>query len=385
MADVVIAGIGQVPVGEHWELSLRTLAARAIQAARKDAAGLEPQALYVGNVLASTVSHQANLGALLVDDTALHGIEAFSVEAAEASAAGAFRMGYLAVASGLVDTALVVGVEKYTDKVGPELESDVAHMLDGDYEAMQGLTPTAQAALLMQRYLYETNAPRQAFAGFAAVGQRNAVGNPNAYFHKAIDREAYAKAEAVVEPLNLFDIAPYADGAAALLLACSDCLPKDFPHPVVKVTGSSVMVDALALHDRPDPLAFTAAHLSTEEACRQAGSLPEDVDFFELWDAYSIYAALSLEAVGLARRGEGWKLAQGEALALTGKTPISTLGGQKGRGNPLGASGAYQLVEAALQLRGEAGPNQLKAPRRALVQTLGGPASTAITHILERI
>jgi acetyl-CoA C-acetyltransferase len=93
MADVVIAGIGQVPVGEHWELSLRTLAARAIQAARKDAAGLEPQALYVGNVLASIVSHQANLGALLVDDTALHGIEAFSVEAAEASAAGAFRKG----------------------------------------------------------------------------------------------------------------------------------------------------------------------------------------------------------------------------------------------------------------------------------------------------
>ena len=364
---------------------LRTLAARAIQAARKDAAGLEPQALYVGNVLASTVSHQANLGALLVDDTALHGIEAFSVEAAEASAAGAFRLGYLAVASGFVDTAMVVGVEKYTDMVGPELESAVAHILDSDYEGMQGLTPTAQAALMMHRYLYETHAPRQAFAGFATVGQHNAVSNLNAYFRKPVDRETYAKAEVVMDPLNLYDIAPYADGAATLLLACSDCIPVNFPHPVVKVTGSSVMVDALALHDRPDPLAFTAAHLSIEEACRQAGILPEDVDFFELWDAYSIYAALSLEAAGFARRGEGWKLAQGEDLALTGKLPISTLGGQKGRGNPLGASGAYQLVEAALQLRGEAGPNQLKAPHRALVQTLGGPAATAVTHILERI
>ena len=69
---------------------------------------------------------------------------------------------------------------------------------------------------------------------------------------------------------------------------------------------------------------------------------------------------------------------------MNGKLPINTLGGMKGRGNPLGASGAYQLVEAIQQLRGEAGGNQLKKARRALVQSLGGPASTAITHVLEK-
>ena len=135
--------------------------------------------------------------------------------------------------------------------------------------------------------------------------------------------------------------------------------------------------------NRPDPLAFDAARLSVERACRQAGVLPTDVDLFELCDAFSIYAVLSLEAAGFAARGQGWKLAQDEGLGLKSKLPVSTLGGLKGRGNPLGATGVYQIVEAALQLRGEAGPNQIAGARRALVQSLGGPASTAVAHVLE--
>ena len=112
MAEVVIAGIGQVPVGEHWEISLRSLAAQAILAAQHEAGGLKPQAMFIGNMLATTLSHQANLGALLADNTGLRGIEGTTVEAAGASGGAALRMGYLAVASGMVETALVVGVEK---------------------------------------------------------------------------------------------------------------------------------------------------------------------------------------------------------------------------------------------------------------------------------
>jgi acetyl-CoA C-acetyltransferase len=107
------------------------------------------------------------------------------------------------------------------------------------------------------------------------------------------------------------------------------------------------------------------------------------VDLFELCDAFSIYAVLSLEAAGFAGRGQGWKLAQDGELGLKGRLPVSTLGGLKGRGNPLGATGVYQIVEAALQLRGEAGPNQIPGARRALVQSLGGPAATAVAHVLE--
>ena len=392
MADteVVIAGIGQTPVGEHWDTSLRTLAARAVQTARRDAVehgvkDLTPQAMYVGSFLAQTASHQSNLGSLLAENVGLEGIEGITVEAAEASGAAAFHLGYLAVASGLQDVVLVVGAEKYTDVVGPRSEALIADMTDYDYEAVNGVTPAAQAGLLMQRYLHEYQLSREIFGAFPILAHANAVHNPNAMYRKALRQETYNNAPSVSDPLNLMDVAPYADGAAAILLTRSDRLPEDFSGPVVRVTGSSVVTDRLALHDRESPLAFEAAGLSVERACRQAGILPADVQLFELWDGFSIYALLSLEAACLAPRGEGWRLAEEGKLNLNGQLPILTMGGQKARGNPLGASGVYQLVEATLQLRGQAGKNQVPEARRALVQTLGGAAVTALTQVLERM
>ncbi|MEW5872820.1 MAG: beta-ketoacyl synthase N-terminal-like domain-containing protein [Chloroflexota bacterium] len=387
MSQVVIAGIGQTTVGEHWDLSLRELALNAIAAAQKDAGGLSPQALFVGNMIAPQVSRQAHLGALVADFAGLTGIEAATIEAAGASGAAALRTGYLAIASGQVEVALVVGVEKFFDQIGGEVEAAVATSADSDYEAPQGLTSTAQAALLMRRYLHEFNLPRTALAGFPVIAHQNGAGNPNAMFRKAISAEAYQKAGLVSDPLNMFDVAPNADGAAALLLTRPELLPPGFPHPLVRIAGSSLVTDTLALHDRPDPLAFHAVRLSVERACAKARITPLQVDFFELYDAFSIYAALSLESAGFAGRGEAWKLTQnGEtpaALSLQGSLPVSTFGGLKARGNPGGATGVYQVVEAVLQLRGQAGPNQVPEARRALVQSLGGPASTVVTHVLE--
>jgi acetyl-CoA C-acetyltransferase len=155
MTDIIIAGIGQTEVGEHWDISLRDLANVAIQAAISDSGGLRPQALFVGNMLAPNLSNQAHLGVLLADFAGLAGIEAVTVEAAGASGGAALRQGYIAVASGMVDVALVAGVEKFTDKIGPGAEEALATASDSDFEAVQGLTPTAQAALLMRRYMHE--------------------------------------------------------------------------------------------------------------------------------------------------------------------------------------------------------------------------------------
>lgn len=385
MGDVIIAGIGQIPVGEHWNLPLHSLATRAVQAARADAGGLRPQAMYIGNLLSPVLTRQANLGALLAEHAGLSGIEAYTLEAAEASGAAAFRTGYLAVASGYVDVAVVVGIEKITDMVGPGVESALSETLDYDFESMAGLTPTGAAGLVMQHYLHEYKAPRQAFAEFPVLAHTNAANNPNALYRRAISRELYNKADMAADPLNLFDIGPYADGAAAVILTRPGLVPEGLHHHTVKVTGSSAVIDTLAVHDRTDLLAFDASARSVQQACRQAGILPTDVQLFELCDTYSIYAVLSLEAAGLAHRGEGWKLAREGLLAINGRLPVLTMGGCKARGNPIGATGVYQIVEACQQLRGQAGANQVFGARRAMVQTLGGPASTAVTHILERV
>jgi acetyl-CoA C-acetyltransferase len=110
--------------------------------------------------------------------------------------------------------------------------------------------------------------------------------------------------------------------------------------------------------------------------------MPKDVDFFEYHDATSLHAALSLEAAGFASQGQGWMLAKPEVIGLNGQIPVATFGGLKARGHPIGATGVYQAVEATLQLRGEAGPNQVSDARLGLIQNLGGMAATAVTHVL---
>ena len=183
----------------------------------------------------------------------------------------------------------------------------------------------------------------------------------------------------------MFDEAPVADGAAALVLTRRDLLPADVPNPLVKIAGSATSSDTLALHDRKDMLFFEAAHNSTGRAIKQAGVILDQINLFEYHDAFSIYAALSLESIGFAIRGQGWKLAAEGNIALSGKIPCATMGGLKARGFPGGATGVYQAIEAATQLRGQAEANQVQNAKVALIQSLGGPASTAVTHVLERL
>ncbi|MGI6740949.1 MAG: thiolase C-terminal domain-containing protein [Brevefilum sp.] len=382
-SDVVIAGIGQTPVGERWDVSLRELAAEAILPALKDSGGLKPDVIYIGNMLAASASRQANLGALLAEDVGLNGIEAVTVEAADASGGAALRMAYMAIVSGAVDVALAVGVEKCSDVIGSRFETHLSQMLDADYEAAQGLTPISLASLLFNRYLYENTAEHSHFGGFPEVAHANAVSNAHAMFRSPLSGEHYqAQAQQSEKALTIYDLAPFADGAAAVLLTREDKLPRDFSHIPVRVIGSSLVADSLSIHDRNTPLVWDAARISIERACRSAGIMPKDLDFFEYHDATSLHAAISLEMAGFAPIGKGWTLANPAGIGMQGQIPVATFGGLKARGHPLGATGVYQAVEAALQIRGEAGKNQVPDARVGLIQSLGGMAATAVAHVL---
>jgi len=378
---VSIIGLGQVPVGEHWDKSLRGLGSEAVLAALQDAAIERPEALFVGNMLCGQLSNQQNLAALIADHAGLRGIEAVRTEAACASGAAAFRAAHVAVASGLMDIVVACGVEKMTDAPGGQTTTALAAAADATYEAEQGVSFVALNALLMRRYMYETGCRRDDFAGFSLNAHRNGVRNPNAMFRKAISLEAYERAKMISEPVSLLDSSAIADGAAAVVLA-----PSEFARrqglAAVEVLGSAVGTDAVAIHDRRDPLFLSAPEASVQRARAQAAIRLQDVDLFELHDAFTIMAALSLEAAGFARRGEGVRMATDGEIGLDGRLPISTMGGLKARGHPVGASGMYQIVEAAQQLRGEAGGNQLHGCRIGMTQSIGGSGATIITHIL---
>jgi acetyl-CoA C-acetyltransferase len=383
LRDVSIIGIGQTPVGEHWERSLRHLAYEAIAAAMRDAGVERADALYLGNMLSGEISGQSHLGPLVADFAGLRGIEAIKIEGACAAGAAAVRMGYIAVAGGLQDIVICAGVEKMTDDVGNQLTSGLAQAADADYETIHGVTFVALNALLMRRYMYEYNVRHEDFAGFAINSHANAVGNPNAMFPRPITLEAFKKAGMVADPINLLDSSPMADGAAAVIL-CPSEQAREFTDNGVRIAASAMATDSLSIHDRRDPLWLQAAQDSAQRAYRQAGVWPNEIDLFELHDAFTIMAALSLEATGFAERGKGWQLAVNGDIRPDGRIPICTMGGLKARGHPVGATGIYQIAEAVQQLRGAAGGCQIPNARLAMAQNIGGSGATIVTHILER-
>ena len=385
MRDVSIIGIGQTKIGEHWDISLRHLALEAILGALRDGGIEQVDMLLVGNMLSGALTAQEHLGALIADFAGLRGVEAFKIEAACGSGAAAARLGHVAVAGGMADVVLVVGVEKMTDRKGDETTAALAMAADADFEVIHGLSFVSVNALLMRRYMHEFGVPHDAFAPFTINSHRNAVANPYAMFPFPVRQESFQRAPMIADPINLMDSSPICDGAAAIVLCPTDMAQAIGRATPVRVLASAAATDTVAVHDRRDPLVLEGVTRSTQRAYQLAEVQPADIDLFELHDAFSIMSVLSLEACGFAERGKGTRLGLDGEITIDGKIPVCTMGGLKARGHPVGATGVYQLVEAVQQLRGEAGANQVADARLAMTQNIGGSGATVITHILESI
>jgi acetyl-CoA C-acetyltransferase len=386
MREVAILGIGQTSVAEHWDKSLREIAGEAVFAALKDAKSDTADGLFVGNMMSGILCKQENLCALVADWVGLRGIETMKVEAACGSGAAALRAGLMAVGSGMMDNAIVLGVEKMTETTTAEATAALATAADADYEAAEGLSFVAINALVMRRYMYEYGWKHGDFAPFSINAHANAVNNPNARLRNPITEQDYHKARMVADPINLLDASPMGDGAAAIFIVPADSLYPPAWHngrPPVRIVGSGSATDTVAVHDRHEPTWLSASYESARKAYKQASLTPADIDFFELHDAFSIMAALSLEGCGFAERGQGPRLGLNAEIFLNGKLPVATMGGLKARGHPVGATGIYQIVEAVLQLRCEAGPNQIDGVEIGMTQNIGGSGSSIITHILK--
>jgi acetyl-CoA C-acetyltransferase len=382
MRDVSIIGIGQTKVGEHWDKSLKELATEAVLAAIKDAGTERVDSLYIGNMLSGELTGQEHLGALISDFSGLRGVEAVKIEAACGSGAAALRMGYVAVAGELSDFVVVAGVEKMTDRPGDQVTASLAMAADGDFEAQNGMSFVSLNALLMRRYMYEYGVRHEEFAPFAINAHRNAVNNPYAMFPFAVTADDFKKAKMIADPVNLLDSSPVCDGSAAVVLCPTDIARRFSEHPV-RIRASAIATDSIALHDRHDLLALEGAALSAHKAYSQAGLGPQDIDLFEVHDAFTIMSVLSLEAAGFAERGKGTWLGRDGEIGIGARIPITTMGGLKARGHPVGATGVYQIVEVVEQLRGQAGKNQVHDARVGMAQNIGGSGATVVTTILE--
>jgi acetyl-CoA C-acetyltransferase len=289
----------------------------------------------------------------------------------------------MAVASGDIDSALIVGVEKMTDKAGRDVTSALATASDADYELEQGISFVGINALVMRRYMHEYGWKHVDFAPFSINSHANAMHNPFARLHQKINVDQFEKSSMVATPINLMDASPIGDGAAAVIIVPAEKVMSVTGRPRITVAGSASATDSIAVHSRKDPMFLSAAYQSSKRAYEMANVTQNDIDIFELHDAFSIMAALSLEACGFAERGKGVRLGLDNEISPNGRVPVCTRGGLKARGHPVGATGIYQIVEVVQQLRGECDKTQVDGAKIGMTQNIGGSGATIITHILK--
>ena len=382
MGRVIVASVGYTKVGDHWDKSILDLAVEASRKALKLYPNIKPDVIIVGNMFSSQSSRQEHLGALLASALNLTGTPAFKVEAACASGGVAFNVGYCMVRSGEATTALIVGVEKMRDLDMPEASLALTMAESAEYTQFIGASFLSLNAMLARLYQETYNVTRDELSAFPVIAHRNAATAEHAQFRKAISVEDVSRSPLVSDPLRLLDCAPIGDGAAAVLLTSDGLLDEE--GDVVEVLSSKISTDIFSVYEREDMLTLHATKEATRKAFAEAGIGVEDVDVLEIHDAFSVIAALSVEAMGFSKPGEGAKDAAAGVYSLKGRYPALTFGGLKARGHPVGATGLYQIAELWLQLMGRGGLNQVEGCRIGVAQNIGGVDTTSVVTVLAR-
>jgi acetyl-CoA C-acetyltransferase len=391
MRPVYVVGAGMTRFGRS-EFSLVDLAGTASLAALRHAAlGKVPvDGVVVANMGGSRINRQTALASALVDRLALYPAAAEAVENGPASGASAVKVGYQAIASGMADVVLVVGVEMMRVVDGLEGTDFVASLSHPEAEYIYGVTLPSLAGLFARLYMSRFGVERKHLAMVAIKNHDHAMKNPYAHIHQPITMEGILTSpEAVVnnplvaDPLCLFDCCPVSDGSAALILASKEVADK-LSGPRVRIAGIGQATDTHAVHEREDPTDLRAVRLASDKAFAMADAKPADVHVVELHDAFTILEIVESEAAGFFKRGEAHKAIERGETRLGGRLPVNPSGGLKARGHPVGATGVAQLVELTWQLRGEAAGRQVEKAKVAYACNFGGFGNNVIATVLRK-
>lgn len=307
--------------------------------------------------------------------------EGFRVENACASGGTAVYLAWRLLSSGLFRNALVVGFEKMSAVGSTAKTNEILMRTASPEEYRVGAPFMALYALIAQEYMRKYGATEEDLALVAVKNHENALRNPLAQLQKKITVEDVLKSPYIARPLKLFDASPLSDGAVALLLSSE---PRKYTDTPVYIKGISMRHDYAAVYKRGDMAAIEAARLAAQEAYRMSGLTPADIDVFEVHDAFTIAEIILYEMLGLAAKGEGYKLLREGQTSFSGSHPVNPSGGLKAKGHPIGATGVGMVAEVFWQLRGEAGARQVSGAEVGLVENHGGTGGTSVVIVLGR-
>jgi len=387
---VYIVGVGMTRFGKHPGETYKQLAEVAVRTALGDA-GLAPSSVqnaFVANAIGASTTHQEMIaGQVALRGVGIADIPIFNIENACASSSSAVHLGWMSVASGMVDVSLALGVETMTGAPKPDVARAIGRGVDvdiyDDHDAPAGRSHFMELyAGLTRAYMDRSGAGVDVFAQVAAKNYRHGAANPLAQFGADVTAADVLASRTIVDPLTLMMCSPFSDGAAAAVMVSEEMLAHCTGLPVEIL--ASVIASGSA-----DPAAEGNAVVKASRLAYDTAAIgPEDLSMVEVHDAVAPAEVWEYEDLGLVAPGDGPKLVAERATSLGGRIPVNPSGGLVARGHPIGATGLGQIHEAVLQLRGHAGHRQIPDCRVALTQNAGGyleldNAAIAI-HILSR-
>jgi acetyl-CoA C-acetyltransferase len=384
---VAVVGAGLIKMGELFEQSYEQMAKGAFDAALESVdLGLDPSAIDAVFVATQrgTLWGQEGIGGNTVPSAiGLSGVACTRIENACPTGSDAFRIGCMAVASGVHDVVLVIGVEKMRDKSAEE--GLLARAAAGHPVYTRGESAPVLFAPFATRHMHDFGTTREMLASVAVKNHHNGALDPYAHFQNEVTIDQVLASPPVCHPLHLLDCCPQTDGAAAVLITSAE-RAAEFTASPVYVAGFGVATDHPYLHEKSTFVGLPATVEASRRAYEMAGVGPGDIDMAEVHDCFTITEILDIEDLGFVEKGKGGIAALEGETALDGRIPINTSGGLLAKGHPIGATGIAQLTECWWQLREQAGERQVKLRNGfALQHNVGGRGSgVSVVNILTR-
>lgn len=398
MRKVSIVGIGHTVFGNLSEFDLVDVMGFASGNALDDA-GIRDnrkivEQVFVANMGGGILNHQTGIASSLVSRMDMEPAMAELIENGPASGASAVKMGYMAIASGLVDVVMVTGGELMRTVTGWEGTDFVASLLHSEAEYNYGLTLPAYGGMFTRMYMERYGLTERDLGLVAVKDHQNGEKNPFAHVRVpcTIDaihdnENAHVINNYIAEPLRMYGMCPVSDGAASLILCANDSPKMKYftKQKPILISGVGSATDTHCVHNRKDPLILDAVRLAAEKAYKMAELKPDDISFAELHDAFVILELAISEEVGFFERGKAGDAIRNGVTAINGAKPINTSGGLKSKGHPVGATGVSQVFELVKQLReqGEEG-RQVKDPKHGMAVNFGGFGNNVVAIICSK-
>ena len=381
MREVAVIGVGSTVFGKLPEKLVKDMGSEAVLAAINDA-NISPKEIQFA--YCSTVFGGAVCGERILTEVGISDVEVFNVENACAGGATAFRGVWYAIASGLYDIGLAIGVESMTTSpIAGKLIPPEA----GDLAGEMGSNMPAHFAMSMRRHMEKYGTTLEQFAKVSIKNHRNGCLNPYSQYKKELSLEEILDSRMICDPITLLQCCPNTDGAAAAIL-CSMSMARKYTSKPISVAASVLKMGDHASRWK-DLASSDLSAKCAREAYEMAGCSPEDIAVCELHDAFTYSEIAHYEELGFCQYGGGGSLIDEGATEITGRIPVNPSGGLLSRGHPVSATGVEQIAEIVWHLRGEAGKRQAVGAKVGLAHTMGGEvanleAGSCAIHILKR-